>query len=76
MSKVHVIPQNDLISHRTEVDDECVCGPTSEPVESEDGSMNWLIIHHSLDGREKEEDWKEKAADLAREWLKEEEDEE
>jgi len=29
-----------------------VCGPTVEPVVRDDGSMGWLIVHHSLDGRE------------------------
>jgi predicted GH43/DUF377 family glycosyl hydrolase len=34
------------------MDDECLCGPTTEPVRGEDGSMGWLVVHHSLDGRE------------------------
>lgn len=51
---VHVVPnQNDQIAHdisTTEAD--CVCGPTVEPVTRDDGSIGWLIVHHSLDGRE------------------------
>lgn len=41
----------DLIEHDTDSDG-CVCGPTVEPVEREDGSYGWLYVHHSLDGRE------------------------
>ncbi len=47
---LHVLPANDLIEHETT--DDCPCGVTTEPVEREDGSMGWLHIHHSLDGRE------------------------
>jgi len=49
MSSVHVVPVRDLIEH---ADHDCVCGPTTEPVERADGSIGWLITHHSLDGRE------------------------
>lgn len=45
---------SDLIEHDTEGDD-CVCGPTAEPVKREDGSVGWVIVHHSLDGREASE---------------------
>lgn len=46
----HVIPVDDLIEHdRT---DECLCGPTAEAVFRPDGSAGWLVVHHSLDGRE------------------------
>lgn len=48
---VHVSPVGDLIEHETEGDD-CPCGPEAEPVEREDGSVGWVISHHSLDGRE------------------------
>lgn len=51
MSTVHVYPNNDLIDHDTDGGD-CVCGPTVEPVPRDDGSMGWLVTHHSLDGRE------------------------
>jgi hypothetical protein len=45
---------NDLVEHDNTGDD-CVCGPEVEPVPRDDGSMGWLIKHHSLDGRELEE---------------------
>jgi hypothetical protein len=51
---VHTYPVNDLIEHDTDSDD-CPCGPTIEPVEREDGSIGWHILHHSLDGREANE---------------------
>jgi hypothetical protein len=50
---VHVMPRDDLIEHATSGD--CTCGPRTEPVEREDGSMGWLLVHHSLDGRERNE---------------------
>lgn len=49
---MHVCPVSDLIEHDTEGDG-CPCGPTTEPVPRDDGSMGWLIVHHSLDGRER-----------------------
>lgn len=51
---VHTYPVADLIEHETE-GDECPCGPTVEPVERDDGSIGWHLIHHSLDGRENTE---------------------
>lgn len=41
---------------------DCWCGPTIEPVEHEDGSMGWLYVHHSLDGREHYEPDHDRAA--------------
>lgn len=32
--------------------DDCPCGPRTEPVPADNGSVDWLITHHSLDGRE------------------------
>lgn len=52
MSVYHVIPIADSIEHDTSGETDCVCGPDTEPVERDDGSMGWLISHHSLDGRE------------------------
>lgn len=51
---IHVVPnQNDQTAHDTSTTEaDCVCGPTVEPVVRDDGSMGWLIVHHSLDGRE------------------------
>lgn len=54
MSTWHTYPNHDLIDHDTETDG-CVCGPTIEPVPRDDGSMGWLVTHHSLDGRELKE---------------------
>lgn len=67
MSKLHVVPVDDIIHHRTEIDDDCICGPTVEPVERVDG-CSWLIHHHSLDGRERDEE----AEELGRKWVSEE----
>jgi len=52
MSEIrYVFPVNDLVDHDTDGGD-CVCGPTVEPVERDDGSMGFLVSHHSRDGRE------------------------
>lgn len=48
---LHVLPLGDLIEHDGD-GDHCVCGPTTEPVPREDGSFGWMLVHHSLDGRE------------------------
>lgn len=47
MSTLHVHPVNDLVEHDTGSDD-CVCGPETRPVEQEDGSVGWLIVHRPL----------------------------
>lgn len=53
---LHVAPVGDLIEHNTATREaECVCGPETRAVKAEDGSMGWLIVHHSLDGRELQE---------------------
>lgn len=49
----HIVPVHDLIEHETS--DDCVCGPTSNPVVRADGSYGWVVVHHSLDGREQRE---------------------
>lgn len=51
MSDWHVYPTRDQIEHITEGDG-CPCGPTPDPVKREDGSVAWVLVHHSLDGRE------------------------
>lgn len=53
----HVYPLRDLVDHATELGDDtdCVCGPEIRPVVRADGSFAWLIVHHSLDGREHRE---------------------
>lgn len=48
---MHVYPVADLIEHDVEGGD-CPCGPRTTPVERDDGSIGWVITHHSLDGRE------------------------
>ncbi|MCY0959979.1 hypothetical protein [Streptomyces sp. H27-H5] len=50
MSALHVVPIGDLVEHVSE--DDCLCEPTAKPVKADDGSIDWLMIHHSLDGRE------------------------
>ena len=51
---LHVTPIGDLTEHDTSTTEaDCVCGPTVQPEKREDGSVGWLIVHHSLDGREK-----------------------
>lgn len=52
MNDLHVMPVNDLIEHDF---DECVCIPRCEPVQRADGSMGYLYVHHSLDGRQEQE---------------------
>lgn len=52
-SDYHVYPVNDLIEHDREGD--CVCGPEATPVKRDDGSVGWIMVHHSLDGRENRE---------------------
>lgn len=51
---IHVMPVNDLIEHE-QVDDLCVCGPAVKPVQRDDGSYRWVIVHNSLDNREASE---------------------
>lgn len=52
MSNVwHVSPVADLVEHDTDGGD-CVCGPDTTPVERDDGSIGYVVTHHSLDGRE------------------------
>lgn len=52
-AEVHVMPLADIIQH--DDSDDCACGPLTEAAPREDGSMGWLITHHSLDGREQRE---------------------
>ncbi|WP_163275331.1 hypothetical protein [Cellulomonas iranensis] len=49
MGVVHVIPVDDLIEHE-EAGDGCPCGPHVEFV-----SGGQVVVHHSLDGRERTE---------------------
>lgn len=50
---LHVTPQHDLVDHDTSTSEpDCACGPEVRPTTQEDGSTGWLLVHHSLDGRE------------------------
>lgn len=49
MTPLHVLPWEDLIQH--EQNDDCICGPSQEMVEQDDGSDGWIVLHHALDGR-------------------------
>lgn len=53
---LHVAPIGDLIEHDMSTDQpDCPCGPTTEAVFRADGPDGWIIVHHSLDGREQPE---------------------
>lgn len=53
---LHVLPLGDLVQHDASSDEpDCVCGPQTRPVAHDDGAVSWLIVHHSLDGREQKE---------------------
>lgn len=58
MTTLHVLPVDDLIDHADS--DDCICGPTIEPIQHDDGTIDWLVVHHSLDGRENHETEPEK----------------
>lgn len=51
MSTLHLYPENDVIDHDTDSDD-CWCGPKTSPTKEPDGSIGWVILHNSIDGRE------------------------
>lgn len=51
--EVHVRPTVDAVAH--ELSDDCVCGPRTEVVLRADGRTGWMVVHHSLDGREEHE---------------------
>lgn len=51
---MHVHPVGDLIDHEL-TGDGCACGVRVEAVPRTDGSVGWLVTHHSLDGRETRE---------------------
>ncbi|MCM8552332.1 hypothetical protein [Streptomyces sp. STCH 565 A] len=53
MTALHVTPIGDQVDHDTSsADADCVCGPEARPVTQADGAVGWLLVHHSLDGRE------------------------
>lgn len=49
---MHVMPVGDEIVH---VFRGCLCGPSVEEVTRADGAVGHVVVHHSLDGREKYE---------------------
>lgn len=49
---MHVHPTEDLIEHVIDDEEPCVCGATEVPAPRSDGSIGWIVLHHSLDGRE------------------------
>lgn len=53
-----VVPLDDLIAHDNtgeDQDETCVCGPTWKPIDMGNGTIDWMLVHHSLDGRENTE---------------------
>ncbi|MFF6966308.1 hypothetical protein ACFY9G_23435 [Streptomyces anthocyanicus] len=53
MTTLHVVPIGDQVDHETSTAEaDCVCGPVARPVTQAGGSVGWLLVHHSLDGRE------------------------
>jgi hypothetical protein len=53
VNTLHVLPVDDVIEHK---DEDCVCGPRTDSIKRDDGSMAWVVVHNSLDGREKNEE--------------------
>lgn len=53
LAGAHVLPVGDFLHH--DLDAECACGPTTQPVPRHDGTVGWVYVHHSLDGRERDE---------------------
>ena len=47
---LHVLPINDLIEHETT--GSCPCGPDEQLVQRDGEPDRWMVVHHSLDGRE------------------------
>lgn len=50
---MHVMPVKDMVDHVS--NDTCVCGPTTQATKRDDGRVDWIVVHHSLDGREQRE---------------------
>lgn len=46
--EVHTVPQGDTMPHMPEG---CECLPETVPINREDGSVAWQIIHKAKDGR-------------------------
>lgn len=53
---LHVTPRDDLIEHDCTTEGlTCICGPRVEHCTYDDAPDGWLIVHNSLDGRERDE---------------------
>lgn len=50
LDTIHVVPAGDTMEHPLNAD--CACKPACEPIERDDGTIGWLYVHHSQDGRE------------------------
>lgn len=56
MPVLHVTPVGDAVHHDTATSEpDCICGPRVQAVRHDDGSIGWLLVHSSLDGRERRE---------------------
>lgn len=50
---LHVTPLHDQVGHDpNSAEPDCVCGPEVRPAAQEGGSVDWLLVYYSLDGRE------------------------
>lgn len=50
---LHVVPRGDIVEHDTATEEPtCVCGPRLEHVNYDEAPDGWILVHHSLDGRE------------------------
>ncbi|MFJ9671328.1 hypothetical protein ACIRP5_11140 [Streptomyces sp. NPDC101221] len=53
MTTLHVTPISDQVDHDTSTAEaDCVRGPEVRPALQAGGAVGWLLVHHSLDGRE------------------------
>lgn len=50
---MHVVPLGDIVAHDTDGELPCVCGPSSEWIVGQYGAHGKVVVHHSLDGRER-----------------------
>jgi hypothetical protein len=48
----HILPVDDGWYH---LPDDCDCGPSYDLVQHEAAPDSWVVVHHSLDGREQYE---------------------
>jgi hypothetical protein len=52
---MQVVPESTSGGFCHELDEGCPCGPAVEAVKRDDGSVGWVLTHHSLDAREFQE---------------------